>query len=446
MKTQLTLGYCARRRPVGVPFKVLNRHGYIVGATGTGKTVTLQVFAEQLSLAGVSVFLPDVKGDLTGMMHASTDARMAQRASDLGAPQYTPTKLPVVFWDIFGKQGLPFRVSVSSTGANLLSRLFSLSEVQKSIMSIAFIIADRKNIPLHSLEDLRTIMRFMYNNHRPLSAEFGALSQSSIATILRKLVDATESIDTGLSAFFSRDETFLPENLISVNPLGRVNILAAEKLVDQQTLYGVVMVKLLETLYRELPESGDLQKPKIVVIIDETHLLFKEAPSYVLASVEKVTRLIRSKGVGVYFVSQNPTDIPESVSKNLGNKVFHALRPSSPRDFRYIENTMQMFQGADATAVTRLQIGEVFASFLSETGAARPLEKLYVRPPTTKLGPALTDEIVKTVEQHKKGNIMKVKSPAEYVAKTAEQAFIEIAKKQSQSRFTKILDSLKKNM
>ena len=376
-----------------------NRHGLIAGATGTGKTVTLQSIAEQFSAAGVPVFLADVKGDLAGIaMSGSPDfkhaATLEARAKEIGITDYAYRDNPAVFWDLYGEQGHPVRTTISEMGPLLLSRLMGLNETQEGVLNIAFRFADEQGLLLIDLEDLQAVLAHTAENASALSAKYGNVSKASVGTIQRQLL-AFES--QGAAKFFG-EPAFEIGDFIRTDENGRgvINVLAADKLMQSPKLYATFLLWLLSELFEALPEVGDAEKPKLVFFFDEAHLLFDDAPEALFDKVEQVVRLIRSKGVGVYFVTQNPIDIPEKIAGQLGNRVQHALRAFTPRDQRAIRAAAETFRinpDLDVeTAITELKVGEALVSTLEPDGSPSVVQRTLIAPPRSRLGPVTAKE------------------------------------------------------
>jgi len=383
------------KQEIAVLPRMANRHGLVAGATGTGKTVTLRLMAEQFSAIGVPVFLADVKGDLSGMAKPGGDRpEPGARAKELGFPALSYRECPVVFWDVFGKQGHPVRATVSEMGPLLLARILDLNEVQSGVLSLLFKIADDSGLLLLDLKDLRAMAQFAGENAAQFKTEYGNISAASIGTIQRGLVALEEQ---GAGAFFGEPALDL-NDLIQTGPggAGIVNILAADKLMQSPKLYATFLLWMLAELYENLPEVGDLEKPKLVFFFDEAHLLFEDAPKALEDKIEQVVRLIRSKGIGVYFVTQNPLDIPETVLGQLGNRVQHALRAFTPRDQKAVRSAAETFRanpGLDvAKAITELGVGEALVSVLDEKGSPTPVERALIRPPLSRLTPLSAEE------------------------------------------------------
>jgi len=371
-----------------------NRHGLVAGATGTGKTVTLQILAQGLSDAGVPVFAADVKGDLSGVaMAGAPNEKLLARAAtmDLDLP---PRAAPTVFWDLFGEQGHPIRATVSEMGPLLLSRMLELNDVQEGVLTVAFRVADEEGLLLLDLKDLQAVLGFVGENAAEISQRYGAVAKASLAAIRRKLLVLE---DQGAAGFFGEPALALSD-LMRVDGSGRghVNILAADRLINSPRLYATFLLWLLSELFEELPEVGDPEKPRLAFFFDEAHLLFRDAPKGLLEKVEQVVRLIRSKGVGVYFVTQNPADIPDSVLGQLGNRIQHALRAYTPADQKGLRAAAQSFRTNPAfdtaEAIQGLGVGEALVSLLDEKGAPGVVEKTLIRPPASRLGPATPAE------------------------------------------------------
>ncbi len=371
-----------------------NRHGLVAGATGTGKTVTLRVLAERLSRAGVPVFLADVKGDLSGMaLAAEPDEKMLERVKRLGAT-LEPSGAPVVFWDVFGEQGHPLRTTVSELGPVLLARMLELNEVQEGVLALAFKIADDDGLLLLDLKDLRAVLQHVAERASELQRTHGNVSPASVGAIQRQLLALEQQ---GGDRFLGEPALKL-DDLLEVDGRGEgiVNVLAADKLLLAPRLYSTFLLWLLSELYEHLPEVGDPEKPRLVFFFDEAHLLFRDAPRALLEKVEQVVRLVRSKGVGVYFVTQNPLDVPETVLGQLGNRVQHALRAFTPRDQKAVRTAAETFRQnpkVDAgVAITELSVGEALVSLLDAKGTPVPVERAFVLPPRSRLAPLTADE------------------------------------------------------
>ena len=381
-------------KPEVLTLSLANRHGLVTGATGTGKTVTLQVLAEGFSRAGVPVFAADIKGDLSGIA-AVGEAKEAfvERARKVGF-EYEPDEFPVVFWDLFGEEGHPVRATVSEMGPLLLSRLMDLNDAQEGVLNIAFRVADEEGLLLLDLKDLRAMLAHVADRASELTVQYGNVSKATIGTIQRQLLVLENQ---GGIKFFSEPALAL-KDFMRVDNEGRgiVNILAADKLMENPRLYATFLLWLLSELFEEMPEIGDPEKPKLVFFFDEAHLLFTDAPKALLDKIEQVVRLIRSKGVGVYFVTQNPIDVPEKVLAQLGNRVQHALRAFTPRDQRAVKAAADTFRPNPkldtAQVITQLEKGEALVSFLEGNGTPSMVERCMVRPPSARLGTITPEE------------------------------------------------------
>ena len=371
-----------------------NRHGLVTGATGTGKTVTLQRMAEQLSLAGVPVFLADAKGDLSGLGASGVASEKLQKRLDaLGIKDWAGRSNPVVFWDVFGAAGHPVRATISDMGPLLLARLLDLNDTQAGVLQLVFKVADDEGLLLLDLKDLRAMVQHVGEHAAEFKTKYGNVSAASIGAIQRGLLTLEEQ---GASNFFGEPMLDVEDLLQTEGGRGVINVLAAEKLMNAPRLYACFLLWLLAELFERLPEAGDLPKPKLAFFFDEAHLLFNEAPPALLEKVEQVVRLIRSKGVGVYFVTQNPLDIPDTVLGQLGNRVQHALRAFTPRDQKAVKaaaETLRANPEFDAAAViTELGVGEALVSFLDEQGRPGVVQRALVLPPASRIGPLTDDE------------------------------------------------------
>jgi uncharacterized protein len=371
-----------------------NRHGLITGATGTGKTVSLQRMAEQLSLAGVPVFLADAKGDLSGLAAAGVAGEKFQaRLSKLGITDWQGRAYPATFWDVFGELGHPVRATVSDMGPLLLGRLLGLNDTQSGVLQLVFKVADDLGLLLLDLKDLRAMVQHVGENAAALKIEYGNVSPASIGAIQRGLLTLEEQ---GGDQFFGEPMLNIDDLMQTIDGKGVINVLAAEKLMNSPRLYACFLLWLLSELFEQLPEAGDLPKPKLAFFFDEAHLLFNEAPPALLEKIEQVVRLIRSKGVGVYFVTQNPLDIPDTVLAQLGNRVQHALRAFTPRDQKAVKaaaDTMRPNPAFSAeAAITELGVGEALVSFLDAQGRPTMVERAFVLPPFSRLGPLTPEE------------------------------------------------------
>lgn len=377
--------------------RMANRHGLIAGATGTGKTVTLQTLAHEFSRLGVPVFLSDVKGDLTGLARPGSrdNKKVAQRLDLLGLSDFSFDACPVSFWDVFGEQGNPMRATISEMGPLLLSRLLGLNETQAGVMSVAFKFADDEGLLLLDLKDLRELIRFVGENAKTLRTIYGQIAPSSVGAIQRSLLNFEQQ---GGEKLFGEPALDLAD-LMRIDPTtghGFVNILSADKLLNAPSVYSSFLLWLLSELWENLPEVGDLDKPKLIFFFDEAHLLFNDSPKPLLDKVEQVVRLIRSKGVGVYFVTQNPIDVPDTVLGQLGNRVQHALRAFSPRDRKAVKTAAETFRPNPSLnteqVITELGIGEALISVLDDRGMPTPVERAFVLPPPSHIGPISDEE------------------------------------------------------
>jgi DNA helicase HerA-like ATPase len=381
-------------KPELLSLALANRHGLVTGATGTGKTVTLQVLAEGFSRAGVSVFAADIKGDLSGVAAVGeVKEALVARAKGMGFA-YEPDEFPVVFWDLFGEQGHPIRATVSEVGPLLLSRLMDLNDVQEGVLNITFRVADEQGLLLLDMKDLRAMLGFVAEHAAELTTQYGNVSKTTIGTIQRQLLVLENQ---GADKFFCEPALQLKDFLrTDRDGRGTINILAADKLMENPRLYATFLLWLLSELFQELPEVGDLDKPKLVFFFDEAHLLFTDAPKALLDRIEQVVRLIRSKGVGVYFVTQNPLDVPDKVLAQLGNRVQHALRAFTPRDQKAVAAAAETFRANPkldtAKVISELGKGEALVSFLEGNGTPSMVERCMVRPPSARIGTVTADE------------------------------------------------------
>lgn len=381
-------------KPEYLTLKLANRHGLVTGATGTGKTVTLQILAEGFSRAGVPVFAADIKGDLSGIAAPGEPKDfLLRRAKEVGI-EYQPDEFPVIFWDLFGEQGHPIRATVSEMGPLLFARLLGLNETQEGVLNIAFRVADDQGLLLLDLKDLRAMISAVGEQAAELSRSYGNITSATVGAIQRQLLVLENQ---GGEKFFGEPALDI-KDLMRVDRDGRgtINILAADKLMSSPRLYSTFLLWLLSELFEQLPEVGDPEKPKLVFFFDEAHLLFDEAPRVLLDKIEQVVRLIRSKGVGVYFVTQNPLDVPDSVLAQLGNRVQHALRAYTPREQKAVKTAADTFRpnpGLNtAQVITELGVGEALVSFLEEKGVPSMVERTLIRPPSARLGPVTEQE------------------------------------------------------
>jgi len=372
-----------------------NRHGLITGATGTGKTVTLQLLAERFSSIGVPVFMADVKGDLSGLAAPGAGSqKIKERLAQLKLDEPQWRACPVTFWDIYGKYGHPVRATISDMGPLLLGRLFNLNDTQQGVLALVFKIADDNGLLLLDMKDLRAMLQFVGDNAKNFTVQYGNISAASVGAIQRSLLEIEQQ---GGDSFFG-------ESMLDINDLmqtdhegrGMINIMAADKLMNSPKLYSTFLLWILSELFEHLPEIGDPEKPKLVFFFDEAHLLFNEAPRPLLEKIEQVVRLIRSKGVGVYFVTQNPLDVPQSVLGQLGNRVQHALRAFTPRDQKAVRSAAQTMRANPdfdtEKAITELSVGEALVSLLDEKGSPGIVERAFILPPASRIGPVTEAE------------------------------------------------------
>ncbi|RLQ87497.1 helicase HerA-like C-terminal domain-containing protein [Notoacmeibacter ruber] len=374
-----------------------NRHGLITGATGTGKTVSLQILAEGFSQAGVPVFAADVKGDLSGIAApGETKAFIDQRVADIRMEEeggLNFERFPTIFWDLFGEQGHPIRATVSEMGPLLLSRLMNLTDAQEGVLNIAFELADEEGLLLLDLKDLQSLLTMVYERRKELSSRYGNVASQSVGAIQRSLLVLERQ---GAEHFFGEPALKIAD-LMRTDRDGRgmINILAAERLMMNPRLYGTFLLWLLSELFEELPEVGDPEKPRLVFFFDEAHLLFDDAPDVLIERIEQVVRLIRSKGVGVYFVTQNPLDVPDTVLSQLGNRIQHALRAYTPREQKAVKTAAETFRPNPDfdcyEAITKLGVGEALVSTLESKGVPSIVQRTLIRPPSSRIGP-LTDQ------------------------------------------------------
>ena len=450
-----------------------NRHGLITGATGTGKTVSLQALAQQFSDLGTPVFMADVKGDLTGISQAGGDnEKVKSRLQDLGLPEPTWTGAPTTLWDVFGEKGHPVRATISDMGPLLLSRMLDLNDTQAGVLTMVFKIADDNQLLLLDLKDLRSMLQFVGDNAKQFTTDYGNVSAASIGAIQRGLLTLESQ---GGDQFFGEPMLNIDDMMQTVSGKGVVNIMAADKLMQSPRLYGAFLLWMLSELFERLPEVGDVDKPKFAFFFDEAHLLFNDAPKVLLEKIEQVVRLIRSKGVGVYFVTQNPIDIPDTILGQLGNRVQHALRAFTPRDQKAVNvaaTTMRENPDLDiATVITELGVGEALVSTLDEKGRPNITQRVFMIPPASRLGPATEDEQKQLIRQSVVAGVYeqavdsesayeKLQARAAETAKAAEEAqkddeggfFGSIfggdddKKKKSTSRNDSLLESAAKSM
>ena len=375
--------------------KMMNRHGLITGATGTGKTVTLQTLAETFSQLGIPVFAADMKGDLSGIAQVGGNKEsVSKRVDEYKLPEkgFSYQPFPVQFWDVFGEQGHPLRTTISEIGPMLFERLLSLNETQGAVLNLVFKIADDNGLLLIDLKDLQKMLEFVGNNRAEFTTSYGNISAASIGSIQRNLIRLETE---GADKFFGEPELNIMDLIQTDRGKGIINILAADKLMLAPRVYTTFLLWLLSDLYENLPEVGDLEKPKLIFFFDEAHMLFNDMPKMLLEKVEQIVRLIRSKGVGIFFCTQNPADIPPVILGQLGNRVQHALRAYTPNDQKAVRVAAQTFRANPrydtATAITELSTGEALVSFLDEKGAPRMVERAFILPPQGQIGPITPD-------------------------------------------------------
>jgi DNA helicase HerA-like ATPase len=380
---------------LNLSLRMANRHGLIAGATGTGKTISLQVLAEGFAKAGVPVFLADVKGDLSGISQIGGDSpKVKERAEKLGLKDWQGDSFPVIYWDLFGRSGHPIRTTISEMGPLLLSSLLELNDTQEGALNIAFRIADEQGLLLVDLKDLRAILSHIADNAGDISIRYGNVAKTSIGAIQRQLLVLENQ---GGGGFFGEPALDL-NDFMRVERAGYafINVLAADKLIQSPRLYATFLLWLISELFEDLPEVGDPEKPRLVFFFDEAHLLFNDAPKPLLEKIEQVVRLIRSKGVGVYFITQNPLDVPDSVLGQLGNRVQHALRAFTPRDQKAVKAAAETFRANPAfdaaKAIMELGVGEALVSTLDEKGTPGMVERAFICPPSARIGPAKPEE------------------------------------------------------
>ena len=388
------------KQPIYLLPRMANRHGLIAGATGTGKTVTLQALAEQFSAIGVPVFMADVKGDLSGLCQAGgSNAKVEERVKQLKLKDFDYRASPVALWDVFGEQGHPVRATISELGPLLLSRLLNLNDTQEGVLTLVFKIADDNGWLLLDLKDLRAMVQHVGENAKQFTTDYGNISAASIGAIQRALLTLDQQ---GADKFFGEPALNLDDLMQTVEGRGAINILASDKLMQSPKLYATFLLWLLAELFENLPEVGDRDKPKLVFFFDEAHLLFDDAPKALLEKIEQVVRLIRSKGVGVYFVSQNPLDIPDVVLGQLGNRVQHALRAFTPRDQKAVKAAAETFRANPKLKVdkviTELGVGEALVSMLDEKGSPGVVERAFIVPPRGRIGPLTAAERKRVID------------------------------------------------
>ncbi len=400
MDTGLLIGGAVNR--VTLNLKYANRHGLIAGATGTGKTVTMQVLAEGFAKAGVPVFLADVKGDLSGMAEAGQPhPKVEQRVESIGIQDFAFAACTVRFWDVLGEKGVPIRSTISEMGPQLLTRLLDLNETQESILTLAFEFADDEGMLMLDMKDLQSTLEHLAENTADLKAEYGTLSKASINAILRRLLMLERD---GGETYFGEPALKLSDLMqIDSNGRGVINILQAQKLIRHPRTYTSFLLWLLSELFENLPEVGDQDKPKMVFFFDESHLLFRNAPKVFLEKIEQVVRLIRSKGVGIYFISQSPGDIPDTVLSQLGNRIQHALRAYTPKDRKAVKVAAQSFRPNPeldtVKVISELGVGEALVSVLQDKGVPSIVQRTLIRPPCSRIGPISDTDCERLVKQ-----------------------------------------------
>lgn len=382
-----------------------NRHGLIAGATGTGKTVSLQILSEGFSNAGVPVFAADVKGDLSGISQAGSKDhklhdKLISRANKIELPDYEYNSFPTIFWDLYGEQGHPIRTTITEMGPTLLARLMDLTNVQEGILNIAFDIAEDNDWPLLDLKDLKATLTFVSEQRKDLILEYGNITSQSVGAIIRNLLVLERD---GADLFFGEPALKLTDIMrTDENGKGYVSVLAADKLINSPRLYSTFLLWLMSELFEELPEVGNPDKPKLAFFFDEAHLLFTDAPKALVQKIEQVARLIRSKGVGIYFVTQNPTDIPDSVLSQVGNRIQHALRAYTPKEIKAIKSSAEAFRANPSfkteDVISDLGVGEALVSVMDEKGRPQIVGQTLIRPPSSRIGPASKAERADVIE------------------------------------------------
>lgn len=390
------------QQTVQLNLRMANRHGLIAGATGTGKTVSLQVLAEGFAKAGVPVFMADIKGDLSGLAKAGKPhPKVDERVQLMQISDYQQRLFPCVFWDLYAKQGHPVRATISDFGPLLLANFFDLNETQTAVLYAAFKIADDQGMLLLDLKDLQAMLNWMKDERKALEDEYGGISEASIAAIQRRLMMLDQE---GADNFFGEPALDLNHLMqTTLEGTGVINILDATTLVNQPKLYAIFLLWLVSELFENLPEQGDADKPKLVFFFDEAHLLFNGAPKLLVDKIEQVVRLIRSKGVGIYFISQSPADIPDNVLGQLGNRIQHALRAFTPKDQQAVKVAAQTFRPNPAfsteSVITELGIGEALVSVLDDKGSPTPVERVFIAPPASRIGPLADEERIEVMNR-----------------------------------------------
>jgi DNA helicase HerA-like ATPase len=425
---------------IGLPLRMANRHGLISGATGTGKTVTLQVLAEGFSRAGVPVFMADVKGDLSGLAAGGKPhEKISQRVSLLKLADYSQRAYPTLFWDLYGKQGHPIRATISDMGPLLLASLLALNETQSGVLFAVFKIADDQGLLLLDLKDLRAMLTWCAENAKELQGSYGNLSSTSIAAIQRSLLVLEQQ---GAEQFFGEPQIALNDLMqTDFSGNGVISVLDATTLMQQPQLYAMFLLWLVAELFEQLPEVGDADKPRLVFFFDEAHLLFNDAPKVLVEKIEQVVRLIRSKGVGIYFISQSPLDIPDTVLGQLGNRVQHALRAFTPRDQKAVKAAAETFRANaqldTAQVITELGVGEALVSVLDADGRPTPVERVLICPPESRIGPLTeaerSERLARSPLKGRYDQLLDRESAFEHLKARAEAA-VAAAQEQAQQR------------
>ena len=425
------------QRPETLLLKYANRHGLVTGATGTGKTVTLQILAEGFSNAGVPVFCADIKGDLSGIsMIGEAKDFLLKRAETIKLDPYEFQEFPVIFWDLFGEQGHPIRTTITEMGPLLLSRLMDLSDAQEGVMNIAFRIADEEGLALLDMKDLQAMLANMAERASEIGARYGNVSKQSVGAIQRSLLVLEQQ---GGTHFFGEPALKIADIMRTTRDgRGAINVLAADKLMTSPRLYATFLLWLLSELFEELPEVGDPDRPRLVFFFDEAHLLFDEAPRALIERVEQVVRLIRSKGVGVYFVTQNPLDVPETVLSQLGNRIQHALRAYTPREQKAVKTAADTFRPNPefdcAEAITQLGVGEALVSTLEAKGVPSMVQRTLIRPPAGRMGPITDAERAKLVAMSPVAGQYDTTVDAESAYEILQKKAVEAAKAEEEAK------------
>lgn len=426
--------------------KMANRHGLITGATGTGKTVTLQTMAETFSSMGVPVFAADIKGDLSGVANMGGNKEsVIKRVNNykLAEKGHVFQAFPVQFWDVFGEQGIPVRATVADMGPLLLSRLLSLNDTQSGVLTIIFKISEDESLEILDLKDLKKIVEHIGNNSAKYTTKYGNISTASVGAIQRRLIELEQQ---GAEYFFGEPSLNLDDLIQTEGNKGVINILAADKLMQSPKVYSTFLIWMMTKLYQSLPEVGDPEKPKLVFFFDEAHLIFNEAPKALIDKIEQVIKLIRSKGVGIYFISQSPSDIPDSILSQLGNRVQHALRAYTPKDQKALKAAAQSFRANPnfdtEKAISELSTGEALVSFLDAKGAPAPVERAFILPPEAQIGPITESErkaiIDKSILFRHYGATIDRDSAYEKLCRHNEQVAAQAAREEAEKQANKV--------